>query len=208
MPNLTCACHNLKAPSPPTPLSSIALPDWPVGPLGSPNSQVGSTNGLLLSSVKPVLQNSHLYEQWYWWHINGKMWRVFQVCDKTVGYWWVEQRGRDDGDDDDDDHDDNDDDDNDNDDDVVSFPVLWQNGWLLMTRAAWESPSVNGRLEVIEEVMQAKTFLMIIILGFAFFLLQITFLMIIILWFCFCANYSNGRMDWPFAKRTAKFQDF
>ena len=38
-----------------------------------------------------------------------------------------------------------------------------------MTRAAWESPSVNGRLEVIEEVLQASTFLMIIILRFAFF---------------------------------------
>ena len=45
--------HNLKAPSPPTPLSSIALPDWPLGPLGSPNSQVGSTNGQIgVSSIE------------------------------------------------------------------------------------------------------------------------------------------------------------
>ena len=68
---------------------------------------------------------------------------------------------------------------------MASFPVLWQNGWLLMTRAAWESPSVNGRLEVIEQVMQAKTFLMIIILQFAFFCkVHSRWSYIVILFFC------------------------
>ena len=57
--------HNLKAPSPPTPLSSIALPDWPVGPLGSPNSQVGSTNGQIgVSSIECKASPSEFLSVW------------------------------------------------------------------------------------------------------------------------------------------------
>ena len=95
MSKSTRACHNLKAPSPPTQLPSIALPDWLVRPLCLPNSQVGSPNGQIgVCSIECKANPLEFSSVWAWWHINGKMWRVFQVCDKTVGYWWLEQRGR------------------------------------------------------------------------------------------------------------------
>ena len=65
MSKSTRACRNLKAPSPPSPLSSIALPDWPVGPLGSPNSQVGSTNGQIgVSSIECKAGPSEFSSVW------------------------------------------------------------------------------------------------------------------------------------------------